>query len=243
MENFTALKKIGLAGVVIALSACQITTNSASTRDDFIQERGLSSYKSVSFHDKGGNSISFDQFRALTENSQSYSMMKNPDASEAIFQIEGNTNKAPVSISEEPKLSIALGITAPKIGKSDLSGIPVIYSDKPTLVSFFFTECAPCIKEIPKINGLAESNPNVQFVSVTFDETSLVKEFVSKYELKTRVVADDRDFIDAMGVRTYPIYALISKDGHLLGTQSGATLQIPMGEMIFEKWIKSKVGT
>ena len=238
-----ALKKITFAGFVIALSACQVTTNSGSARDDFIQERGLSSYKSVSFRDEGGNSISFDQFRMLIENSQSYSVMKNSDASEAIFQVVADNNTAPVSISAEPKLSIAPGITAPKIGKPDIDGIPVIYSDKPTLVSFFFTECAPCIKEIPKINGLAESNPNVQFVSVTFDELSLVREFVSKYDLKTRVVADDRDFIDAMGVRTYPIYALISKDGRLLGTQSGATLQIPMGEMIFERWIRSKVGT
>lgn len=234
--------KAAIVAAILAFSTCQVSAQDAAGRDDFIKEMGLSSYKSISFRDVQGNVVSFEQFRSLLKNGASFSTIKNPQKSEAIVQIEKAREATTVSLSEEPKLSVVPGHVVPEIGNADLDGASVVYSDKPTLVSFFFTECVPCIKEIPKVNGLAEGNPEVQFVSVTFDEASLVKDFVLKYDLKTKVVADEQRFIDALGVKTYPLYALISKDGRLLGTQSGVVLQLPKGEVLFEHWIKSKTG-
>lgn len=231
-----------IVAAILVFSTCRASAQDAMAQDDFVNAMGLSKYKAISFRDVEGKVVSFDQFRSLVKGGLSFSTIKNPEKSEAIVQIEKAREATNIQLSDEPKLAIAQGHAVPAIGNVDLDGQSVVYSEKPTLVSFFFTECVPCIKEIPKINGLVEGNPDVQFVSVTFDEASLVKDFVLKYDLKTKVVADEQQFIDALGVKTYPLYALISKDGRLLGTQSGVVLQLPKGEVLFEHWIKSKTG-
>lgn len=233
-----------ITAVVLAtllLSACQTSTDEPSSREKFIESRGLADYNSVEFQDERGSSIAFEQFSVLAEVNRGYSIIKNRDTSEAIIRINVADEEAATSIAEEPKLAILPGMPVPRIESADLGGSLVSYVDKPTLVSFFFAECAPCIKEIPQINSLASELPHIQFISLTFDEESIARSFVSSYQLKTRVVADEQKFIDSMGVKTYPVYALIGTDGRLLGTQSGATLQLPFGERIFKRWIRSKL--
>ena len=243
MERSVSLRVSAAILIALLASACQMSTNEPSTREEFIAARGLADYKSVEFQDEHGSPITYEQFSALAKDSRSFAMIKNPGASKAIVRVEANENGSAETIAEEPKLAILPGALAPRIETEDLDGSPVTYSEKPTLVSFFFAECAPCIKEIPQINALARDVPEIQLISLTFDETSVAESFVSRYQLETRVVAEEQDFIDAMGVKTYPVYALIGTDGRLLGTQSGATLQLPHGETVFKRWIRAKLGT
>ena len=240
-----AIKQAPMAilSTFLLLAGCQNATTSQSSSDEFVEQLGLSKYKTVAFRDETGTDISFETFQATTRTGRSFSIMKDSDSSEAILQIEKANSRPQISSSAEPRIAISQGAIAPVIETRDLNGVPVTYSDKPTLLSFFFSECGPCIKEIPKVNALARDNPHVQFVSITFDSQTSARDFVSKYGLKTRVVADEQTFIDDMGVKAYPFYALISKDGRLLGTQPSATLQIEAGEVLLKKWIDSKLGT
>ena len=240
-----AIKQTPMAilSTFLLLAGCQNATTSQSSSDEFVEQLGLSEYKTVAFRNETGTEISFEDFQAKTRTGRSFSIMKDSASSEAILQIEKVNARPKISSSAEPKIAISQGEIAPKIEGPDLNGVPVTYSDSPTLLSFFFSECGPCIKEIPKVNALARDNPHVQFVSITFDSQTSARDFVSKYGLKTRVVADEQNFIDVMGVKAYPFYALISKDGRLLGTQPSATLQIESGEVLFKKWIDSKLGT
>lgn len=235
------LRLISLA-LCLVFSGCTMSAGTASTRQQFVKDVGLSDYKNVTFKNVDGSTISYEQFAKLSEG-HGFSMMKNPGKSTAIVKISADDAKSISQTLADPKLSIKVGGVAPKATHPDLQGRMLDYTQKPTVVSFFFTECVPCIKEIPKINSLMTELPDVQFVSVTFDDADAAKKFVAKYRLNTPVVADEQNYIDAMGVKSYPLYALIGKDGKLLGTQSGATLQLAVGETVFKNWVRSKLGT
>jgi cytochrome oxidase Cu insertion factor (SCO1/SenC/PrrC family) len=92
---------------------------------------------------------------------------------------------------------------------------------KPTLVSFYFATCIPCILEVEPINRFAAARPQMNFLAVTFDEPAEAQAFVKRYGLRWRVVPDARDFIDRMRVKQYPLMALFDADGRLLGTKKG----------------------
>lgn len=92
---------------------------------------------------------------------------------------------------------------------------------KPTLVSFYFATCVPCILEVEPINRFAAARPQMNFLAVTFDEPAEADAFVKRYGLRWRVVPDARDFIDRMRVKQYPLMALFDANGRLLGTKKG----------------------
>ncbi|HEX6398356.1 MAG TPA: TlpA disulfide reductase family protein, partial [Steroidobacteraceae bacterium] len=99
----------------------------------------------------------------------------------------------------------------PPFDLKDLDGRRVTSASlkgKPTLVSFFFATCLPCILEVEPINRYAASRPQMNFLAVTFDEPAEARAFVERFGLRWRVVPDARDFIDRMRVKQYPLMAL-----------------------------------
>jgi len=112
----------------------------------------------------------------------------------------------------------------PPFDLKDLDGKRVTSASlkgKPTLVSFFFATCLPCILEVEPINRYAAARPQMNFVAVTFDEPAEARAFVKRFGLRWRVVPDARDFIDRMRVKQYPLMALFDANGKLLGTKKG----------------------
>jgi len=116
-------------------------------------------------------------------------------------------------------------ITAiPPFDLRDLSGkrvTDVSLRGKPTLLSFYFAQCVPCILEVQPLNGFAERHPNINFLAVTPDDPPTAREFVARYGFRWRVVPGARDFIDRVRVKQYPMMALFDAKGRLLGTRRG----------------------
>jgi hypothetical protein len=92
---------------------------------------------------------------------------------------------------------------------------------KPTLLSFFFATCMPCIREVDPFNAFAAAHPEMNFLAVTFDETDVARAFVKRFDLKWRVMPDAREFIERVRIKSYPTVALFAADGTLLGTRQG----------------------
>jgi cytochrome oxidase Cu insertion factor (SCO1/SenC/PrrC family) len=106
----------------------------------------------------------------------------------------------------------------------DLAGkrvTPANLHGKPTLMSFFFSTCVPCILEVAPINKFAAARPQMNFLAVTFDEADVARDFVKRYGLRWRVVPDARDFIDRVRIKQYPVMVLFDAKGHLLGMKQG----------------------
>jgi peroxiredoxin len=112
----------------------------------------------------------------------------------------------------------------PPFDLRDLSGKRVTSQGlrgKPTLVSFYFATCVPCILEVQPLNGFAAERPNMNFLAVTPDDPEIARAFVQRFKFRWRVVPDARDFIDRVRVKQYPMVALFDAKGKLLGTRVG----------------------
>ena len=134
--------------------------------------------------------------------------------------------------------------TMPAFDLKDLDGKRVTSASlkgKPTLVSFFFATCLPCILEVEPINHYAATRPQMNFLAVTFDEPAEAREFVKRFGLRWRVVPDARDFVDRMRVKQYPLMALFDADGKLLGTKKGGArdeLEAANVEPQLKRWVE-----
>ena len=86
-------------------------------------------------------------------------------------------------------------------------------NDKPTFVNLWYTNCPPCIEEMPELNELHEKySERVNFVSITFDNKEKVQKFLKKHEFNFTHAIDAREQIDMIGTQAYPINFFISKD-------------------------------
>ena len=71
-------------------------------------------------------------------------------------------------------------------------------SEKPLVINFWATWCAPCVKELPYFQKLHEENPNVKVVTVSLDfekqVESKLKPFLKKknYSFVTTYMADKK---------------------------------------------------
>jgi peroxiredoxin len=131
----------------------------------------------------------------------------------------------------------------PPFALKDLAGKRVTSDSlrgKPTLVSFFFATCVPCILEVQPINRYAAANPQLNFLAVTFDEPAVAQAFVKRYGLKWRVVPDARDLVERMRVKQFPLMALFDAKGQLLGTKKGGVrdeLEAAAVEPQLRRWV------
>lgn len=85
---------------------------------------------------------------------------------------------------------------------------------KPTFITFWFTRCAPCIKELPALRDLKNKyGDKVNFVAITFDSEETVKSFLEKRKFNYKHIVGANDFISSIGLTTYPRNIILDKNG------------------------------
>ena len=127
----------------------------------------------------------------------------------------------------------ALALDGRRIRNTDLAG-------RPTLLTFFFSTCVPCIKEVPALNEFRRRHPGMNFLAVTFDAAEEARAFVNQRKLDWPVVADARPFMDAAAVRGYPAYLLVAPDGRIIARHTGLVFgdaEATPGLASLEKWV------
>jgi cytochrome oxidase Cu insertion factor (SCO1/SenC/PrrC family) len=134
-------------------------------------------------------------------------------------------------------------VEMPPFALKDLAGKRVTAESlrgKPTLISFFFSTCKPCILEVEPLNRFAASKPQMNFLAVTFDEAEEARQFVKRFGVKWPVVPDARDFVDRVRVKQYPPLALFDANGRLLGMKKGGAsdaLEAANVEPQLKRWV------
>ena len=114
-----------------------------------------------------------------------------------------------------PKIDIENWIY-PKIQVSDwhTKKVPKDLSGKIIVLDFWFTKCAPCVASIPKLNQLAKQFPEIVFLSITFNETKEINDFLDKMVMYYPVGSDpEQKTIRAYGVSGFPETFLIDENG------------------------------
>lgn len=119
---------------------------------------------------------------------------------------------------------IVTGDAAPGIILRDLNNKLVfcknILREKPLLVSFFFTECVPCKKEIPELERLKVLyGGRVRFFMISTDRGGIdaVTPFVAAMNLTIEVLIDKySDAARAYGVTKFPSTFIVGRDGKVV---------------------------
>lgn len=182
---------------------------------------GLDGY-TVAYRNTDGTPLSFQQFSAALATGRSFDITKNPTGKTAVLTLgieRGTPPDAPVTNSVGP------GDALPAFKLQTLDGRSIDNASldgRPTLLSFHFAECVPCIAEIPMLNAFARGNPDFNVFAVTFDDAATSTAFATAHGYDWPILADAQDFIDTLGIRVYPTMLLVDATGIVRARESGS---------------------
>lgn len=111
--------------------------------------------------------------------------------------------------------------TAPRINLRDMDNKLVFVSDelkkKPILISFFFTGCLPCKKELPELEKLYSRyghKVGMYLISTDTEGSETVRPYISRMKITIPVLIDKySDVAKLYGIDKYPSMLLIGKNG------------------------------
>lgn len=129
-----------------------------------------------------------------------------------------------------PNLRVVPGSLFPKLQVTTLSGQPTTtakYSGKVQVINVWATWCAPCRKELPALDRLADALDRDKFVvfGVSIDgDDHLVREFLIDRKVRFTSYLDAQQHMarGVLGVRAYPSTFLVGTDGKLREVVEGA---------------------
>ncbi|MFV0305012.1 MAG: TlpA family protein disulfide reductase [Moheibacter sp.] len=87
---------------------------------------------------------------------------------------------------------------------------------KPTFINFWFTNCPPCVEEIPSLNELQVFyGEKVNFIAITFDDKEKVKKFLNKFDFQLFHIVNAEKFIDKLKISSFPTNFILNKNQEL----------------------------
>lgn len=186
-----------------------------------VQGLGLQDYR-VTYEDEAGRSISAAQFNQQAEG-KSLSVFKDEARKTAVLRLSAR----PGAWKETPALAVRVGDAMPGLSGTLIDGKPTTLtanSGRYTLLAFFFARCAPCVSEIPELNHLQATRPDVQVVGVTFDPLPTTRMLAAKHGIRDTTLSDAKASIDPLRLQGYPTLLLVKPDGTLAAVKSGGAL-------------------
>lgn len=94
--------------------------------------------------------------------------------------------------------------------------------NKIIVLDFWFTTCAPCIKEMPEMNKLKEEfgTNNVAWFGVTYDNKEKVNRLLSKVQFDFTIVPNSQHLVDRFGIKFFPTTLIIDENRKIVYTGS-----------------------
>jgi thiol-disulfide isomerase/thioredoxin len=228
LVRLIALFSFALAAAMPQL-VCAADSDIGAKERKFREEVGLDHYPRVEYRDTKNAVITFEQFVALGSGVPFNIVKAKRDTdSYAVVSLQTPGDDAP------PAYKIKVGTPFPAMALKTTAGLAVDKASirgRYTLVSFYFSECAPCIKEIPMLNAFAAGHKDMGFLAATFDSADETKAFSEKTRFSWRTIANAQPFLDALGVNSFPSFALFDPKGVLVAIGSGGR------DFELEKWV------
>jgi thiol-disulfide isomerase/thioredoxin len=119
--------------------------------------------------------------------------------------------------------------TLPDFTLENLDGRPISIaslSDKPLLINFWATWCAPCLREIPLLKDFQETETGLGVVGIAVDRLDPVLSFATEMDFNYPILVGQTDAMEAaaaFGVKVFalPFTVFTAADGTILGIRTG----------------------
>ncbi|MGZ3181375.1 MAG: TlpA family protein disulfide reductase [Telluria sp.] len=128
----------------------------------------------------------------------------------------------PVHVSVE--VNMRPGALPPEWIATTLAGKKLDFAalkGQPTLISFYFADCAPCINEIPQLNAIAARYPQLRTIAVTPDTPDVARQFAKERALAWDIAPSAGKFMKRVGVKAFPTLLLLDSQGKLVSSHIG----------------------
>ena len=124
----------------------------------------------------------------------------------------------PLATEKEIKRKKALiGKVYPFEKEQTIEGKSITLNDlrgKPTLINLWFTNCSPCIEEIPILNKIMNDNKDrFNFVAITFDKKEKVAKLLSKRNFDFTQIVNSTKLTKKLGFEGYPVNIFLDENG------------------------------
>lgn len=205
-------------------------------QQQLLEQMGLGQATSVSYRNETKAAITADAFFARITKGASFDIEKTADAKTVTLTLQA-------AAAPPPKSKLKRGAPLPPLSLTRVDGIPLdskALAGKYTVLSFFFSTCAPCIQEVPELNALAQAHRDINLLAITHDPASEARQFIRTTGITWPVAADARSFMEAAGIRAFPTLMLLDPQGRIIDINQGYT---PPGKGAgrMEAWLRRHV--
>lgn len=185
------------------------------------------------FKDQDGKRISFEEFNRLTS-APGYQMV--PTLIEGDEVKEVMVTRPSIAADVPPPMPLANAV-AQSAGRSGEAAHPFALNDlngkrfdlnelrgRVVVLKFWFTTCAPCVKEMPRLNSLVEqykNDPNVVFLAPCLDDAATAAAFLRRQRFAYHVLPNARSMAEQYRIYGYPTHVVIGRGGDIKALFSG----------------------
>ncbi|MEG2331075.1 MAG: TlpA disulfide reductase family protein [Bacteroides sp.] len=116
------------------------------------------------------------------------------------------------------------GKPCPVFAYKDLNGVLWTNENirgKVTLINFWHTEGAPCIRQIPWLNKLLEKFSDVNFIACTFNDAAQIKKVVEQTPYLYHQLTDALPLFQEFGIVIMPTTIILDKEGKVFAVVTG----------------------
>ena len=120
---------------------------------------------------------------------------------------------------EMPFLSLQT-VSGEKIETKDLKG-------KVRVINLWFTNCHPCIAELPALNKLVQEykDKNVVFLGLSTDTKELLdSDFFPKYKFDFKIIPEARNIVERIGHTGFPTTYIVDTKGNVVTAWVGGSI-------------------
>ncbi|MBI9041828.1 TlpA disulfide reductase family protein [Lutibacter sp.] len=231
------MKKILIVMVLIIFSSCKEKT---------LYYKNIDSgkiYTESEFSNLGKTIIEKYRIDSLVDLKINRSLKKRYSKNDSIIQPFGLDVRVGenyiISTSNKDKIYDLIGQNLPEfelktINDKFISKTDIL--DKPCLINFWFTQCQPCIEEIPELNRLKEKySDRVNFIAITFNDKTELNNFLKQTKFDFIQIINAQEYIDEVGIRAFPKNVFIDKIGKIRLIENGLSGNFEQ----FEKYLNN----
>lgn len=94
---------------------------------------------------------------------------------------------------------------------------------KVAVINFWFTNCAPCVTEIPVLNKVQElyQKRHVSFIGITHSKNDEVQSFLRNREFNFEHIVDAQNLIENWKIISFPLTLIIDQKGTIVFSKDG----------------------